>query len=87
MAKKTEEIKTAAEETAKTNEINNLKKMYGDFKDTMTEVFGDTGKFVLQHKFLIGIGFIAFLLYRNKQFTIGQFVSKLENRLKGNRDW
>lgn len=83
----------AAGETAKVTpkkfgqDMNNLKEMYGDFKETMTEVLGDAGKFILAHKFLIALAFIAFLLYRNKQFTIAQFVKKLEDRLKGDRDW
>ena len=71
----------------KNKEIEFMKKLYGDFKDTMGVVLGDTKEFVFKHKILIAIAFIAFLIFRNKQFSIAQFVRKLEERLKGDRDW
>jgi len=63
-------------------EITFLKGLYTDFKNTMTSVFGDAEEVFKKHKLLIILAFFAFLLYRNKQFTIEQFVKKLEERIK-----
>jgi len=73
--------------TEKKKEIQFMKNLYGDFKGTMGEVFGDAKETWFKHKVLIIIAFVAFLIYRNKFFSIEGFVKKLEERLKGDRDW
>jgi len=64
-------------------EIHFLKNLYEDFKETMGETLGDAGDTFKKHKLLIIVAFLAFLYYRNKQFSIGQFVQKLEDRIRG----
>ncbi len=80
-------MKKTNEDTGKQKEIKFLKGLYGDFKGTMGEVFGDAEGVWSKHKLVVIGAFVLFLLYRNKQFTISQFVEKLEGRLKGDRDW
>ena len=58
-----------------------LKDMYEDFKSTMKVVLGDFEETIGKHKLLLIFSFLAFLLYRNKQFTVDQFVQKLEKKL------
>lgn len=74
-------------EVAQKKEIQFLKGLYGDFKATMSEVFGDAEDVFRKHKLLVIIAFIGFLLYRNKQFSIEQFVNKLEDKLKKDRGY
>lgn len=78
-----EEIK----KEAKNKEITFLKNLYTDFKETFGAVFGDAEEFAKQHKVLLIIAFIGFLLYRNKVFSINGFVKRLEERIKEDRDW
>lgn len=65
-----------------------LKTIYDDFKTTMKAVVGDFESVIAKHKFLLIISFLAFLLYRNKQLTVEQFVKSLEKKLlqNGNND-
>lgn len=72
---------------AKNKEITFLKNLYTDFKETFGAVFGDAEEFAKQHKVLLIIAFIGFLLYRNKVFSINGFVKRLEERIKEDRDW
>jgi len=74
--------KTTKKVVEKNHEVLFLKKLYVDFKETLASVFGDAENVVTKHKLLLIIAFIAFLLYRNKQFTIEQFVKRLEGKLK-----
>jgi hypothetical protein len=88
-SKKVETPKKSPAE-AKQKEIQFLKGLYGDFKTTMTEVLGDSGEFIMKHKVLLILAFLAFLLYRNKMFSIQRFVDELEKRLVGKKqeeDW
>lgn len=71
----------------KAEKIKFIKDIYSDFKETLTEVLGDTGQFLIKHKVLLFIAFIAYLIYINKQFSIERFVNKLEERLKEDREW
>jgi len=84
---KGDKVENVVEAKEKNKEIAFLKKLYEDFKETMGAVLGDGKEFVFKHKVLIAVAFIAFLIFRNKQFSIEQFVRKLEERLKGDRDW
>lgn len=80
--KKTEEtIAKKAEEKKES-----LKGVYEDFKGTMSAIVGDFEEVIGKHKFLLVITFLAFLLYRNKQFTVDQFVKSLEKRILNNGD-
>jgi hypothetical protein len=76
-----------AKTAEKAKEVKFLKELYGDFKTTMGEVFGDAESIFKKHKLLVIIAFIGFLLYRNKQFTIEQFVNKLEEKLGKDRGY
>lgn len=83
---KTTPVKTKAEKT----HINELRDMYSDFKETLSEIVGDTGDFAKKHTFLIVIAFLLYLWNRNRTFTIEGFVKKLEDKLsreEENTDW
>jgi hypothetical protein len=78
--------KKSTVDTSKEN-INQLKEMYADFRDTLGEIVGDTGDFAKKHKFLIILGFLFYLWNRNRTFTIDGFVKKLEDKLAQDSDW
>jgi hypothetical protein len=65
-------------------EVGFLKNLYADFKETFSTVLGDGEEVWKKHKLLVILAFLGFLYYRNKQFTIGDFVKKLEDKIKGN---
>jgi len=75
-------VKDVKKKVEANHEVMFLKQLYTDFKSTLTSVFGDAENVVSKHKILVIVAFIAFLLYRNKQFTIEQFVQRLEGKLK-----
>ena len=80
--------KKATESKEKQERRNQLKEMYTDFSETVGEVLGDTGEFVKKNKTLLLIGFVFFLWYRNKTFSIGSFIKDFEDRLKAKKqDW
>ena len=68
-------------------DVQSMKKFYREFKDVTGEVFGDAGETLKKHKLLLMLAFLGFLYYRNKQFSIAQFVEKLEKRIKGDQPW
>ena len=82
MEDKKEEVKKPKATTKK----EALKSVYDDFKSTMSAIVGDFEETIGKHKFLLIISFLAFLLYRNKQLTVDQFVKKLEKRLLSSGD-
>lgn len=76
--------------TGKKGEVKLLQNLYGDFNKTLTDIVGDTGKTLKKHKVLVLLAFLGFLYFRNKQFSIAEFVKKLEERIKGQareKDW
>ena len=73
--------------TTKRSEVKFLKNLYEDFKETFGEVFGDAGDLWGRHKLLVIVAFLGFLYYRNKQFSIAEFVEKIENKIKKDTSW
>lgn len=70
-------------EYKKQKEAKLLQNLYKDFKGTLGEALGDAGETFKKHKVLVIIAFLVFLLYRNKQLSISNFVKKIENAIKG----
>lgn len=62
---------------------NKIGSLYKDFKEVSSEVFSDGGEFVKNHKSLLIIGFVAYLIFIRREWSIGNFVKKLEDRIKG----
>jgi len=86
-AKKAAEPKEKEKAKAKNENVKFLRGLYQDFRDTMGDAFGDAGSVWKKNKLVIIIAFVAFLLYKNKQFSIEQFVKRLEDKVKGDIDW
>src|SRR5690606_3724453 len=83
-----EKVETPSRVAEKKENINQLKEMYSDFRDTLAEIVGDSGDFAKKHKFLIIIGFLLYLWNRNRTYTIEGFVKNLEKKLgEENNDW
>lgn len=78
-----EEIKKANQ----SEDVQSMKRFYNDFKEVTGEVFGDAEATFKKHKLLLILAFLGFLYYRNKQFSIAQFVEKLEKSIKGDQPW
>lgn len=67
-------------------EIQFMQNLYGDFKKTFGEVFKDSKDTWSKHKVLIMLAFLAFLLFRNRTYTIDGFVKKLQDTILGKRE-
>lgn len=83
---KAEEVKVEEPKEVSEN-INEMRGMYDDFKETLSAVVGDSGDFAKKHKWMFIIGFLLFLWNRNRTFTIDGFVKKLEDNLAGGGEW
>lgn len=77
----------ASKSKSNIKEVKFLKSLYTDFNDTLETALGDAGKTVKKHPVLVIGAFLLFLLWRNKSFTIENFVKKLEERIKADKAW